>query len=712
MQRTSRLLLLVSLLGLLDFSNSCSHREELVKREGNGHLARRAEPASYKPVPLNKYEKILLSSFDNVTIEGWSSYYTHGQHLAGKNRSQAEWTRQKFEEYGFKARLNSYDVLLSYPVKKSLTLHSSNGTYTPPLQEDSLEQDLTTMYEDRIPTFHGYSATGQVSAEYVYVGLGGKDEFDRLKELGVDLKGKIALAKYGGPYRGIKIKNAQESGMIGAVIFTDPGSDGNVTVANGYLAYPDGPARNPSSVQRGSVSFLSINPGDPTTPGYASLPGVERQDASNLFPRIPSLPISYKEVEPILQALDGHGLSAAAVNITGWKGGLNAEYNVGPVAGVKLDLMNEMYEEVTPIWDTIGVFNGTIQDEVIIIGNHRDAWIVGGAADPNSGSAVLIELAKAFSKLQKTGWKPKRTIVLASWDAEEYSLIGSVEFFEQYSGWARSSIVAYLNVDIAVSGSNFYIDVVPELHALATSVAHKVASPLGGTIADHWSGELGVLGSGSDFTAFVTNGIASLDVGFTDGANDAVYHYHSDYDSFHWMTTYGDPDWLYHKAMGQYLALMALELASAPLIPMTVTPFAEALAEYHTDLQAHLTSHAATALNIHSLSAAITSFGAAARALDAAAVRANKRGDAKAIRRINRRLQFFERPLAEQGGLPGREFFKHVVYCPGEYTGYTAVTFPGITEAVTAGNLTRAQEWVVKTSRGLRQAAGVLRGEY
>lgn len=288
-----------------------------------------------------------------------------------------------------------------------------------------LAVDETTSYPNRIPTFHGYSFTGNASAEYVYVGRGQQVDFNRLKALGVELEGKIAVAKYGGPFRGLKVKNAQENGMVGCVIFTDPSDDGNMTEAKGVTAYPNGPARNPTTVQRGSVQFLSIYPGDPTTPGYTSKQDSPRADKGNSVPHIPSLPISWIDAQPILEALNGYGTAGAEVNRTGWVGAIpGVNYSTGQGAGASLSMSNIMEDKYTPIWDAIGIINGTNQDEVIVIGNHRDAWIVGGAADPNSGSAVLIELAKAFGKLMETGWKPTRTIVLCSWDAEEYGLVG------------------------------------------------------------------------------------------------------------------------------------------------------------------------------------------------------------------------------------------------------------------------------------------------
>lgn len=365
-------------------------------------------------VPLTTDEAILANSFDNNTLNDWNYYYTHGAHLAGTNRTMAQWTADRWSENGFQARLDEYQTYLNYPVSHSLSLTYPNGSvFKASLEEAVLTEDETTSYPNRIPTFNGYSFTGNVTAEYVYVGRGQVADFEALVSLNVPLEGKIALAKYGGPFRGLKVKNAALYKMIGCVLFTDPGDDGNITVANGYAAYPDGPARNPTSVQRGSVQFLSTYPGDPTTPGYPSKPDSPRADISSVVPSIPSLPISYVEAIPLLRALDGFGTPGSQVNRTNWVGALNVSYSTGPAPGAMLSMSNVMRDAITPIWDAVGIINGTNQDEVLVLGNHRDAWIVGGAADPNSGSAIMVELSKAFGKLLATGWKPRRTIVVS-----------------------------------------------------------------------------------------------------------------------------------------------------------------------------------------------------------------------------------------------------------------------------------------------------------
>jgi N-acetylated-alpha-linked acidic dipeptidase len=439
-----------------------------------------------------------------------------GAHLAGINLTMAQWTADRFSENGFNSSLVTYDVFLNYPVSQSLVLTYPNGTtFQPNLEEEPLSVDETTTYPNRIPTFNGYSATGNATAEFVYIGRGQEVDFARLEALSVPLEGKIAVSRYGGPFRGLKVKNAQEHGMLAVVLFTDTADDGNITEANGYAAYPDGPARNPTAVQRGSVEFLSTYPGDPTTPGYPSKEDSPRTNGSAVLPYIPSIPVSWTNAKPILAALNGYGTPGSEVNRTGWVGALNESYSTGPAPGLQLSLSNVMNDTITPIWDAIGIINGTNADETVVIGNHRDAWIIGGAADPNSGTAVLVELSKAFGKLLKQGWKPKRNIVLASWDAEEYGTVGSTEFVEEFVPWLNATAVTYLNIDIGASGPWPYFDASPELHQIAIETMKKIAwMDTNTTMYEAWDqfvqGYIGVLGSGSDYTAFVHSGIGAV----------------------------------------------------------------------------------------------------------------------------------------------------------------------------------------------------------
>lgn len=285
-----------------------------------------------------------------------------------------------------------------------------------------------------------------------------------------------------------------------------------------------------------------MGPGDPTTPGYPSKPGVPRQEAE-VIPKIPSMPLSYEDALPLLKALNHHGPAASSLG-EHWEGGgldyKGVEYSIGPSPPhLQVNLVNEQEYVMTPLWDVIGIINGTIPDEVVILGNHRDAWIAGGAADPNSGSAALMEVARSFSVAITAGWKPLRTIVLASWDGEEYGLIGSTEWVEEYLPWLSSSAVAYLNVDVGTAGPEFLVAAAPLLNDVLVNTTNTVLSPNqtrpGQTVGDTWDGVIRTMGSGSDFTAFQDfAGIPSIDMGFKGGKDSAVYHYHSNYDSFSW----------------------------------------------------------------------------------------------------------------------------------------------------------------------------------
>ena len=303
---------------------------------------------------------------------------------------QALWTKEKWAEWGIDSSIATYDIFLNRPVDHRLAVLEKSGSSDAPawkvsfeasLVEDVLEEDPTTGFDTSIPTFHGYSASGNVTGQFVYVNYGTYQDYEDLVKAGIDLEGKIAIARYGGIFRGLKVKRAQELGAVGVILYSDPGDDGEVTEEKGVEKYPKGPARQPSSVQRGSAEFLSVAPGDPTTPGYPSKPGVPRGPTESYIPSIPSIPISYEDALPILKALNGHGPSARDFNKywqadlgLGYKG---VNYSVGPSPeGVVINLYNEQDYIITPNWDVIGIINGSIPDEVIIVGNHRDAWIV------------------------------------------------------------------------------------------------------------------------------------------------------------------------------------------------------------------------------------------------------------------------------------------------------------------------------------------------
>lgn len=686
-----------------------THRQPLAKRNDN-----------WPPV-LNEHETLLVNAFDNVSIDEWSYYYGHQNKLAGFGKEAAQWTADRWNENGFESHLNEYHVYLRYPVSESLHFTGADGqTSEVRLREDVLEEDDVTGYDGISQrTFLGYAPTGNATAEYVYAGRGSINDFKRLAELGVEVEGKIALIRYGGLFRGLKVKNAQDHGAIAAVIFSDSGDDGNVTAANGYESYPDGPARNPTAVQKGSTLFLSTRPGDPTTPGYASHEGVPRADVSDVTPEIPALPISYSAAEPLLKALNGYGVSAEKVNRTGWVGALDADYSTGPAPGVKLSIDIVSEPEIKPIQNVIGWINGTNSDETIIIGNHRDTWMVGGNGDPNSGSSILVEFTRALYKLRQSGWQPKRNIVIGSWDAEEWGLIGSTEWVEDYTDWLTETAVAYLNIDVGVSGPRPNLATTPELQTLATETMKKVIHPnFGGfniSLYDAWyevnDGVVEVLGSGSDYTSFLHRGISSFDVGSSGGANDPIWQYHSNYDTYHWMATFGDPGFHVHASQGQYLALVAYHLASDDVLPIDTQNYAVELRAYYDDLSEYSEEEGAN-LDLTELDEAIKYFKEKADAVKALERRAIDTNDEELKTVVNHKYRDFQRGFTSQGGLPDRDFFRHVVNAPGLDTGYAAVTFPGITEGIQYaenGNYTTAQEWVSKTARGIVVAANILK---
>lgn len=342
-------------------------------------------------------------------------------------------------------------------------------------------------------------------------------------------------------------------------------------------------------------------------------------------------------------------------------------------------MSNVMEANTTTIWDAIGIINGTSEDEVIVIGNHRDAWIIGGAADPNSGSAVMIELSKAFGALLKTGWKPKRTIVLCSWDAEEYGLLGSTEFVEEYIPWLSTAAVSYLNIDVGASGPNPDFSATPDLHQIVVETMKKVVydnyrgyNNL--TLYDVWyglsGGTIGVLGSGSDYTGFVHNGISSIDMGCGPGPTDAVYHYHSNYDSYHWMATFGDVGFNTHKVMCRYLSLLAYALATRDIVPLDVQNYGVQMTLYLADLEQTVKSGGSnyTSLDLSSLRSAIGAFNTSAAAM-AKLISSTSSSDVATTNTINSKLRDFSRGFVSQGGLPTREYYKNVLFAPGLDTG-------------------------------------------
>lgn len=489
------------------------------------------------------------------------------------------------------AWIDVYYPVMNTPLNHSVEILGEDGAvvWSAPLEEVADGTDPEAgQYFDAVPAFHGLSKSGEVKGKLVYANYGRQEDYQALIDEGVSLKDAIVLVRYGGIFRGLKVKGAEELGAAGVLIYSDPADDGSVTEANGYLPYPHGPARNPTSIQRGSVQYLSLYPGDPTTPGYPAYENSTRTEGANI-PTIPSLPLSWANAQVLLKEIS--------------EGGLNRT----------ISFVNHVDTKVIPIWNTMGVIPGHIRDEVVVVGNHRDAWVM-GATDPSSGTASVHEVIKGFGALLKGGWKPLRTIVIASWDAEEYGLIGSTEWGEDFADFIDKHVVAYLNLDSSVSGSRFRANASPSLAHLVRSTAERVphptkpghslwdatedTGPLDGEVDEEVQAmyeeqfkhidDLGVtpLGSGSDYTVFLQHiGVASANEGFGATLHDPVYHYHSVYDSEKWQEQYADPGFHRHVAVAKHLGLQALRLADSIVLPLNTTHYALSLQSYLEDVE-------------------------------------------------------------------------------------------------------------------------------
>ncbi|KAK7424507.1 hypothetical protein QQX98_000472 [Neonectria punicea] len=707
----------------------------LSRNHHNRHLKR--DVVEFPPA-LSETESILVNSFDNNSIADWSLYYTSGYRFAGHNKTQAEWTQQQWIDSGWESWLAEYWIRYTEPRESSLTLNRPDGSsHAAQLLEDPLDVDIQTTNVNEKPAFHALTGSGNITAEYVYVGRGTKQDYQRLLDLNVTLEGKIALAQYGGSNRGVKIKNAEANGMIGAILYTDPLEDGLITEENGYLPYPDGPARHPSSIQRGSMRWASLSFGDPSTVGYASTKDAPRGDVSPYGPKIPSIPISPRDGLQLLHTLDGHGISAEEANRTNWVGAFsNVSYSSGPAPGATLNLVNFMDASIKPVWDVLATINGTNPDEYVIVGNHRDGWTAGGAADAVSGGSILIEMAKAFGKLLDQGWKPRRTIILGSWDAEELGLMGSTEWVEDHLPDLISKTVSYINVDTAVAGPRTSIAGSGEIQTIAIETMKKIVFPeghgAGPTLYDMWynstEGVIGPLGSGSDFAAFYHNGIGSIDISGEPGPNDPVYAYHrsaylriegaqvpqlisdlSLYDTYRWMTEFADPGFHLHVAMGQFVTLLTYHIADDPLIPWDLPTAGSALRDIFVDLEEQLDEvFSEYEIDLSPLDDAVAAFEEAAERIAVIAEQALADNDTVLLEVVNAKYRDFSRGFVSAGLLPGRYSYYNVVSAPGLESGYGADVFPAIQDSLAQGDVEQAKEWVEKSADAVLQAAEIL----
>ncbi|KAI9258809.1 hypothetical protein BDA99DRAFT_483807 [Phascolomyces articulosus] len=701
----------------------------------------------------------MLELPSNDSTREFLKYYTSESHLAGSaaDKRQAEWTRDKFIEFGIAdTKIETYYTLINHPIKRRVALISGPEAlrYEALLYEPPIDEDETSKYPNVTPSYHGYSKNGSVTGQVVYANYGRPEDFDYLAKQGIKLNGTIALVRYGGEmHRGLKVRAAEMYGCIGALIYSDPMEDGPAgkTDQNGNpaKAYPDGLWRPENSVERGTVSYASIITGDPTTPGYASTkdsPRIRKEDSPGL-PSIPSLPLSYGDALPLLRATQGHGIRGGK----DWIGGLkDVDYFSGPTQGNAI-LVNIVDYSITPIWDTIGVIKGEQEpDKAIILGNHRDAWVY-GANDPSSGSACLIELARVFGELLKTGWRPARTIILASWDQEEFGLVGSTEWVEDNRDWLSKEGVAYINVDAAIIGTpNLIAQATPLFNQLLYDVTKQVLDPrTKKTVYEAW-GEytnrtikptaqpsIGQLAAASDFCPFFEHlGIPSMLISFI--GDNGVYH--SVYDSFHWVEKFGDPNFHYHKTMVKIWGLLALRLADSTILPLHPGDYASSLKQYAHQIEerafkSEITrndKNSADTFSFPNLNRAIQEFSTVANKFEKYRnelevhvqhrdglddddssllydlLPSSKLSDKIAI--INDCLAYFERKFLDPEGISKkRAWFKHIVFAPKIWTGYSAQIFPKISDALDEGDKELIEYAEQKTASCIEDASNSLK---
>ncbi len=617
-----------------------------------------------------------------------SRFLSQQPHMAG-TPAQArtrDYVIAQMKSWGLQTEVRSYKVWMPHPISTRVWRVSPNPMELN-LVEGPIAEDTTSVAFPQVKAFNGYGAAGDVSGEVVYVNYGLIEDYAQLDSMGVSVKGKIAIARYGRSYRGIKAREAEKHGAVGLLIYSDPADDG---YTRGDV-YPLGPMRPAQGIQRGSV----MNPnGDPSTPGYPSTEGARRIPLAQMqVPRIPVLPISYGNASELLRGLKGNSIPQP------WEGGLPFRYHVGPGPvrariAVTTDVNTNPYKE---IWDTFGVIRGTdFPDEIVMIGGHRDAWGP-GAADNVSGTISVLEAAHAIADQVKAGMRPKRTIIFATWDAEEWGLLGSTEFVEEDSLRLRNHAVAYLNQDDVAQGPNFSAGGSPSLRGILRDVAKQVPDPSKqGSVYDVWrkranlaadslEPQMGDPGGGSDFAGFYNHlGIPITDWGF--GGPQGIYH--SAYDSYHWMSKFGDPGFQYHATAAKIGAAMLLRIANADVLPYDYVEFARTMRRFATQASQAITEKHWN-VSVDSLTRSISRMEEAASAFAAARDRALESQPSKsALESANVALLEVERQLTRPEGLVTRSWFRNLIYASDENNGYATMVFPSVGEAIRAGDAT------------------------
>ncbi len=703
-------------------------------------------------------EEKFRSSISADNIRDYDKVLSAHPHHVGSpyDKQDEEWLAAKFKEWGWDVHVESFQILFPTPKERVLEMVAP-VRFVAKLQETPIPGDPTSGQQaEQLPSYNAYSIDGDVTAPLVYVNYGVPDDYDDLDRMGISVKGAIVIARYGVSWRGIKPKVAAEHGAVGCLIYSDPRDDG---YTEGDV-FPNGAWRPPQGVQRGSVMDMALYPGDPLTPGVGATPEAKRLKFEDVkvFTKIPVLPISYGDAQPLLAALEGPVAPAR------WRGGLPITYHVGP-GPAKVHLRVKFNWDMKQINDVIAKMPGASEpDDWIIRGNHYDAW-VNGAQDPVSGLSAEMEEARALGELYKSGWKPKRTIIYCAWDAEEPGLIGSTEWVETHVDELREHAVAYVNTD---SHGRGYLNAAGShsLESFVNQVARDVIDPEKDIsvwqrhqlrrIADAGSAEdrervrskttwpIDALGSGSDYTAFLDfAGVASMNFDYGGESDGGVYH--SIYDDFYWLTHFNDRDFAYGRALAQTAGIAGMRLADADLLPFNFDDLASTVREYVNDLQelAHKQAdqiqernrqisegvfkatsdpravsvpptpeEAPPQLNFVPLQSAVDALGHSADRYQKVYAQAEKGGGSAlkqgSLTKVNAELLQTERALTDQQGLPGRPWFKHQLYAPGFYTGYGAKTVPAVREAIEQKQWSVAQESIETVAKVLENEATMI----
>jgi N-acetylated-alpha-linked acidic dipeptidase len=654
----------------------------------------------------------------------WHRTFTAEPHPAASERNNQladfvadEWRKQGWED----VTLRRYDVLHSRPRGVSLEM-TEPVRFTASLREDPYEVDPDTRNPAVSGSYFGYSASGEVTAEVVYAHSGNPEDYELLRKNGIGVKGKIVLVRYSNPYsyRGFKALTAEREGAAALLIYSDPAEDG---LTRGKV-FPDGPWGPESHIQRGAITYDYIVPGDPTTPGWASVPGARHiaPEEARSLPKIPALPLSWHDAKPLLENMNGPEAPKD------WQGAMPIKYRFTGVvkAHVKVDMDTSM-QPYTVVEARIR--GSELPDEWVLLGNHRDAWAFGGV-DPSSGTASMMELTRALGELKQRGIRPRRTVVVCSWDGEEYALTGSTEWGEQFADDLKKKLVAYLNVDESVAGAattagaeglSFSPSAVASLAPMLVEAAKDVRAPSGKSLYEAWRATSTRdsiakaapldsalvetrIGSGSDHTVFLNHlGRPVINLGF--GGDYGVYH--SMYDDHYWMSHIGDPGFEYHVALTRIWGLVALRLANADILPFDFGFNGAALEQFLRELERKSNPQSHT--NLKLLHKRIGEFGKVGNALREVVERNLAGGSVSAekMQRLNTQLLQVESNWLEPAGIPGRPWFQHLLYAA-RYT-YAHLEFPGLTEAVEKSDWNLANEQAKLIERALAKNTELLR---